>query len=329
MGTIKQLSHHKQEQQRLALLALLADRPRPSGQCLSDATLAALVEGKLGKDEVEACLVHLAQCEQCMQLWLQLDQHRQGHRQQDREGKRLRFLSRPKVLTAAGSLLAVAASIAVFVTITTRMDQSLVIQQPLHQAPTTEAMQEEGSEQEKAMEPLPEPAASQQQVQGAPTTTRDRAEDGVFSSLQHELGEQRALERKKSAQKAGKASGSSSVGSGRSVLAQKAEIASGANSASRIQAPAQLDEAERAIQIDLDTWKEKLRAACEQSPATQLPARFARQGEQLLYGETLDPAQRVLVKKLLAHIARTGTPVESCRRILKLLDPPKPQQSVN
>ena len=118
MAEKQQLKQHQQQQQRLALLALLADRPQPTGQCLKDETLAALVEGKLAHKETEQCLAHLATCEQCLSLWLQLDQYWQSEKT-SRPGARFhRFITRPRVLTAAGSLLAVAASIAVFLQIT-------------------------------------------------------------------------------------------------------------------------------------------------------------------------------------------------------------------
>lgn len=325
MGKIKQLSQHQQEQQRLALLALLADRPRPSAQCLSDATLAALVEGNLGKDEVEACLAHLAECEQCMQLWLQVDHYWQNHRRRTREGERLRFFSRPKVLTVTGSLLAVAASIAVFVTITTRMDHSLVVQQPLPQSPTAEAMREDRIEREQPVEPLPMPAGSQRQTQGPQTTTRDLAGNPLLAPPQHGLvGQQRMeIERKKNAQKMSHLSRSEEADSGRNFLAQKAETASIPHRILRAQAPAPLDGTGIARQSELETWKEELRTACEQSPATQLPARFTEQGKKLLVDGTIDPEQQILVQSLLAQIARDDTPAQSCRQIIALLDPKK------
>jgi hypothetical protein len=118
MGKITKLKHAQHQQQRLAFLALIADRPQPESECLDNETLAALVEGRLDRATTDACMAHLADCEACLTLWMRLDTYWQNQQKTNRPTTLHRFLSKPKVLAATGSLLAVAASVAVFVQIT-------------------------------------------------------------------------------------------------------------------------------------------------------------------------------------------------------------------
>lgn len=113
----------KMEQQReadrqLALLALVSEQPEPCGACLEPEELSALIEGRLTPEQIEPCLTHLAGCERCYALWLRLDREWRGQTGRSNRNTLRRLISRPRVLAAAGSLLAAAASIAVFLNIT-------------------------------------------------------------------------------------------------------------------------------------------------------------------------------------------------------------------
>src|SRR5674476_870615 len=73
MATID-LDTKKESDRRLALLALTNQQSEPSSPCLDAEELACLVEGQSAPEKIEACLAHLATCEQCYATWRQLDQ---------------------------------------------------------------------------------------------------------------------------------------------------------------------------------------------------------------------------------------------------------------
>ena len=328
MAKIEQLKQHQHEQQRLALLALLADRPRPTGQCPSDETLAAFVDGKLGQAEVGVCLAHLADCEHCMQIWLQLDHHWHSLGQDDKDADRRPFFARPKVLATAGSLLAVAASIAVFITITTRMDQGLLLHQRLDQIPSTATLPQERGEEKLTAEPAPPaPATSTQPAKPQPAATSVKPmkkadlsvpQEAVFAQKRREKGE------KMSEQEASKMLGAESTHRDRNFLAREAGTALVPATTAQAPEPTPMDEAATPGPMNLETWEEELRLACEQPPTTKFPARFMDQGRRLLKDQTLEHGQQALVKSLLEQLERDEAPGQSCPRILKLLEHKKP-----
>lgn len=101
-------------QKRTALLALSAHRSEKSGTCLSSELMTALVEERCSADEREAALAHLAGCDRCYQEWLSLNAL---NKKRATGGTVLRFVTRPRNLAAVGSLLAAAASVALFLNI--------------------------------------------------------------------------------------------------------------------------------------------------------------------------------------------------------------------
>jgi hypothetical protein len=112
------MEQQREADRRLALLALVSEQPEPCGACLEPEELSALIEGRLTPEQIEPCLTHLAGCERCYALWLRLDREWRGQTGRSNRNTLRRLISRPRVLAAAGSLLAAAASIAVFLNIT-------------------------------------------------------------------------------------------------------------------------------------------------------------------------------------------------------------------
>lgn len=104
----------KKGQKRTGLLALSAHQRKTSGACLSSEFMTALVEERCPTDEKELALTHLADCERCYREWLTLNALRQPPAS---KGTVLQFFSRPRNLAAFGSLLAAAASVALFLNI--------------------------------------------------------------------------------------------------------------------------------------------------------------------------------------------------------------------
>jgi hypothetical protein len=162
MAKITELEKRRAAERQLALLVLTGEQPQASGSCLDPEELAALVEGKLAPEQVEPCLDHLASCEHCYTLWCQLD--REWQEQAGKSGKNTlrRLISQPRFLATAGSLLAAAASIAVFLNITTQADRHTLMrlpEQPVQEqvlpAPAEESVNK--AVVEKGLAPSPPP----------------------------------------------------------------------------------------------------------------------------------------------------------------------------
>lgn len=120
------LNRAKNADKRTALLGLtLAGRGGDKGSCLSDEDMAALVDGVCSREERACYLQHLENCEDCYQHWVKLSEIVLS-----REKKRGRgdsnTIVRPKYLAWAGSLLAAAASVVLFLNITREPPPSVV-----------------------------------------------------------------------------------------------------------------------------------------------------------------------------------------------------------
>lgn len=163
MAEITDLERKKAEERRLALLVLAGGQPPPEGACLAPEEMAALVEGTLPPERAEASLAHLADCEHCYTLWRELDREWREQAEKSGRGTVLRLIGRPRFLTAVGSLLAAAASIAVFLNLTTEVDRHSLTRLP------------EASVQERA---VPAPAA-----EPGPTRPSDKGLPPPASSL--------------------------------------------------------------------------------------------------------------------------------------------------
>jgi hypothetical protein len=164
MAKITELEKKRTAERRLALLVLTGEQPQASGSCLDLEELAALVEGKLAPEQVEPCLDHLAGCEHCYALWRQLDREWQEQAGKSGGNTLRRLIRQPRFLTTAGSILAAAASIAVFLNITTQADRHTLMrlpEQPVQEqvlpAPTAEPMNKLAAE--KGLVPPPPPAS--------------------------------------------------------------------------------------------------------------------------------------------------------------------------
>jgi len=158
------LEEKRTAEQRLALLALTGARPAPSGSCLDAEELSALVEGRLTSAQAEPCLDHLAGCEHCYATWRLLDEDWQLRTRDTGRNRLHQLLGRPHFLATAGTLLAAAASIAVFLNITMQADRGALLRPPapssreqVRTAPTSEAANRAQPEKES---PAPAPPAS-------------------------------------------------------------------------------------------------------------------------------------------------------------------------
>jgi hypothetical protein len=93
-----------------SLLALTLGKD-PAVPCPSDEELASLIDGKCTIAENERMLSHLADCDHCYGLWYSL----KSENEIQRAGGKVYCMKRRRNLAFAGSILAVAASVLIFI----------------------------------------------------------------------------------------------------------------------------------------------------------------------------------------------------------------------
>ena len=102
---------------RTALLGLaLSGSNDEEGSCLSDEEMAALVDGACSTEEGEQYLLHLANCSGCYQHWVELSKIVRFDKKRNKDTTHKVF--RPRFIVWAGSFLAAAASVVLFLNIT-------------------------------------------------------------------------------------------------------------------------------------------------------------------------------------------------------------------
>lgn len=111
MANRDELKHKRETDSLVAQLGLAADlRGAQQGSCLSSKEMAELLDGKCAPDKQQLHLAHLSSCETCYREWLELQQ--ELSRGNVKQKKALLF--QRKFLAVSGSLLAVAASVVLF-----------------------------------------------------------------------------------------------------------------------------------------------------------------------------------------------------------------------
>ncbi|PIE57538.1 MAG: hypothetical protein CSA33_08010 [Desulfobulbus propionicus] len=123
--TTPDIQQKHEADRKLALLVLANKQSAAADNCLSEEQMAALVEGKASAQQTARHLSHLAGCNDCYSSWQFFHRVRQEERGNRPPVRLLRFFLRPKSLAAAGSLLAAAASIMVFLNIS--VDESSLL----------------------------------------------------------------------------------------------------------------------------------------------------------------------------------------------------------
>ncbi len=115
---------------RTALLGLaLAGKSDDEGACLSDGEMAALVDGACSAEERDRYFLHLANCSGCYRRWVELSEIVRSDRKRKKDTGPKVF--RPKYYVWAGSFLAAAASVILFINITREVVSPVVTSQPM------------------------------------------------------------------------------------------------------------------------------------------------------------------------------------------------------
>ncbi len=103
-----------------ALTALAAGTNPPPEGCLTPGELAALVDKRCSPKEQAGFLKHVAECQECYDAWLAVSQTvGQNEKGQLIKGPWLKKLTSGKLLAAAGTALAAAASVVLYMNIST------------------------------------------------------------------------------------------------------------------------------------------------------------------------------------------------------------------
>ena len=332
MAKIEEFEQYKAHQRRLALLALLADQPKATTACLEDEQLASLVEGALPQEEVDQYMVHLAQCDRCSGLWVQLDQEWQRQEKIEQRNKRRKLQKKPRPFTVAGSLLAAAASVAVFVTITTRVDRKISL--PLTTPPARQqelAIVPPAPSEEKGVAQESVPAAAPPQEQELAAATDSTAEPVAASQLMADRAvneEQAEAKKKESVAPPAAPNQAPLLASGSANVAEKeggpATLAAAPEPMARMAKPATVPPQPTvggAAPLSVAAWQEQLRRDCTQPPSAEQLTALADQGRQMLASAALDAEGRQRVTTLLEVLERQEEVELRCTAILELLGP--------
>ncbi len=163
MGTeskIHDIDLKRRADRATALLALAAagKQARAGESCLSVQELASLVDGEATADERKHCFNHLAGCDFCYHLWLEISALA-GHGAGQKGKNILQQLFQPRVLTWTGSALAAAASVALFLNIRGEVDMPFM---------QHDMAQKAHVESKSRIEPPPEPVTEEAMVVPVP-----------------------------------------------------------------------------------------------------------------------------------------------------------------
>ena len=343
MAEQKAFDKTRAARRRLALLALSGDQPAPATPCPEPTELAELVEGRLEPARVEACLAHLACCDQCCALWLRLDRHRQEQAATGRRGRLLRLIGRPRTLTVAGSLLAAAAGVALVLTLTLQADRTTLTRQPEQsvekQSRATPAADSAvlAKSGENPVAAVPPPATSEQK-----TFARKRLETAspqMAGSAQSQSraakGEDGAVRDRvattEPASPAVEAQPAASNGQDLESNEQGRSASSLPNTTGEPAAPpsGRLQPARRAkANLTFSGWQDRIRAGCKGQPDPTFFAGVRDQGRTLLAApDGLNEQERRLIEGVLALLAEPQPANHRCRALLDLVGPAAPEKA--
>lgn len=349
MVEMTELERQRRADRQLALLALTGEQPRADGPCPKAEELAALVEGKLPAEEAEACLTHLAGCGQCYSLWLQLDREYQEHTARQRPPL-LHLLSRPRLLTAAGSLLAAAASIALFLNLTTRVDRSsltILADKPVaEQIVSTAPAPEHPSSPLAGLGPMESATDQWHRAEGGGQRSGERAEVEKLTGRQPagptedrgvSVGAERAKpapamvakerrEQKKVPPPKQEPVGRPAADDGELATKQQEVMASFAAPQATMPAAVPMAEPARKQEpLSLEEWQDGLRRQCTAKPEADFVATMTARGRLLLEEpDQLSARDRQRIERLLAELGKEQPAELRCRALLDILGPAPP-----
>ena len=319
MAEKKAIDKTRAARRRLALLVLSGDQPAPATPCPEPAELAALVEGRLEPAREETCLAHLAGCDRCCALWLQLDRHRQEQAATGARGRLLRLVGRPRALTVAGSLLAAAASVALVLTLTLQADRTTLTRLP---EKTAEVQSRATSGTDSAV-----PAESgENPVAAGSTQPRSRAAKREEAVVHNKIATAEP------ASPAAEAQPAATGGQDLERSGQRPAASSLPGTAADEQAPppsGQFQPARRAkAPLTMRGWQDRIRAGCTGQADAAFFAGVRDQGRTLLTNPAgLNEPERHRIERILNLLTQPQPTDDHCRAMLDLLGPAAPEKA--
>ena len=319
MAEKKAIDKTRAARRRLALLVLSGDQPAPATPCPEPAELAALVEGRLEPAREETCLAHLAGCDNCCALWLQLDRHRQEQAATGARGRLLRLVGRPRALTVAGSLLAAAASVALVLTLTLQADRTTLTRLP---EKTAEVQSRATPGTDSAV-----PAESgENPVAAGSTQPRSRAAKREEAVVHNKIATAEP------ASPAAEAQPAATGGQDLERSGQRPAASSLPGTAADEQAPppsGQFQPARRAkAPLTMRGWQDRIRAGCTGQPDAAFFAGVLDQGRRLLADPAgLNEQERHRIERILNLLTQPQPADDHCRAMLDLLGPATPEKA--
>ncbi len=130
MAEIHSIDKQRQADRRTALLALHAGKEEDGSACLSDEQLACLADGNCSGKEREVFLQHLAGCLSCYHHWVELCELVAGKEAAGGEKRKILPMVRPGYMAWAGTLLAAAASVVLYLNIDHKVAGPVLHEQP-------------------------------------------------------------------------------------------------------------------------------------------------------------------------------------------------------
>ena len=347
MATKQHLDGKREARHRLGLLALANQRPETNGSCLAPAELAALVEGRMNPEEREASLVHLADCEECYGQWLQLDRFWREQSGQHQPGRRFRLLA-PRSWAAVGSLLAAAASLAVFFSLTERAGWQTIFQlqekpvqedtRPAPAATTGNIIPKQAEPAQPSLELAPSeqtlnkpavPMGQPEQDQGMLNKSKMQPEPKRAPQTPRNPAKALTMEEERQKVPADtEQSGSSQEGKAvfdTRAAHKKEQAASGKSDA--LSAPGR-EQTQRhpaapaatGRLLPLVAWHQQIHRGCAAAPSPEFFTAMTQQG-QLLLAQTahLTASDRQHIQEVLAQLKRPLPPSQQCQVLLRML----------
>ncbi|WP_153306468.1 anti-sigma factor family protein [Desulfogranum japonicum] len=317
------LPKKRQSDKTLALLALANKQPKAADACLQHEQLAAFVEGRLSNEQSACVLNHLASCDDCYSEWMSLHKTHQEDKQNKPVARLLQFMGKPKSLTTAGSLLAAAACLVLYLNISEKNTPLTMGTgfRPLEAPPSSQLAPPAPVNKEKSSKKIAAPAADdmvQQEIeeQISPAIELNRQRETPHSLNNFSSGES-AVDEQFSDGASSPQSSARRVAPGFKAVPEKQSIESryGENS-HRSKAEARTN-SPNTITLTPQEWLTALRTVCSNGATSSELDELYIQGQTLLLQP--QPENQLLIQ-LLRTLEQTAlSPGERCESIMKKL----------
>jgi hypothetical protein len=280
----------KKKERRVAALLVLSEEKKGDGvRCLTDEEMTTLADGNCSDKAKEQGWAHLSDCQQCYDQWYSLKMEK--GRAQKKSGRL--HLMHPRNLAIAGSAMAVAASVAVFLNIP---------QAPFSDQPAEESLPSLQATKETEVPSSPDLEAEMKVDKGVSYRS---APSGISEKMVLELKDDRLATPKKRAKPAAAPQPTRKIEAASDMMA--AEMTAGSP--------------DRAQSIEL--WLEMVREGCmKRQVEVKFWEEIVSRGDQLFLGmgqgadKKEEEAKAIAVLQLVPRGADVDSIARQCEQIL-------------